>query len=162
MKLRLSFSSIFLFSRNTKMMRNRNWFAEFQLFHEIKRERKNFVSPCFAKLKFSRFQKQKNFPQKNNFVHFSFAHKTCYVTFCKKCLSFHNALFIYFSFRMWNGIFRKIWKSRNKLDFFLSTTKLVFHENLENCEIKKNLSENPTWKPLRYNNSAHFVFHEIQ
>ena len=136
MKLRLSFSSIFLFSRNTKMMRNRNWFAEFQLFHEIKRERKNFVSPCFAKLKFSRFQKQKNFPQKNNFVHFSFAHKTCYVTFCKKCLSFHSALFSYFRFVCETVSFAK-YENRETNCIFFSTTKLVFHENLENCEMNK-------------------------
>ena len=89
----MSISSIFLFSRNTKMMRNRNCFAEFRLFLEIKK-RQNFVSPCFAKLKkmrnfvshcfaeikLSRFRK--SFRKKDNFVHI-FAHKNCYVTFCE-------------------------------------------------------------------------------
>ena len=137
MNLRLTISSIFLFSRNTKIMRNRNWFAEFQLFRKIKRGRKIFVSLCFAKLKISKTKKK--FFGKNNFVHFSFAHKTCYVTFCKKCLNFHSALFIYFSFRMWNGIFREIWKLRNKLDIFsfLSTTKLVFHGKSRKLRNKK-------------------------
>ena len=74
-QLGLSISSIFLFSRNTKMMRNRNCFAEFRLFREIKK-RRNFVSPCFAKLKFSRFRKY--FRKKDNFVHI-FAHKKCYM-----------------------------------------------------------------------------------
>ena len=66
MRLGLSISSIFLFSRNTKMMRNRNCFAEFRLFREIKK-RRNFVSHCFAELKFSRFRKY--FRKKDNFVH---------------------------------------------------------------------------------------------
>ena len=49
-ELGLSISSIFLFSRNTKMMRNRNCFAEFRLFREIKKK---------AKFRFALFRRTK-------------------------------------------------------------------------------------------------------
>ena len=136
MKLRLTISSIFCFRETRKWYETETDSPSFSCFAKLKGGAK-FCFALFRKTKILEISKTKKFFAKNNFAHLSFAHKTYYVTFCKKCLSFHSAIFIYFSFRMWKGIFREIWNSRNKLYFFLSTTKLVFHENLENCKMNK-------------------------
>ena len=137
------------------MMRNRNCFAEFRLFREIKK-RRNFVSHCFAELKFSRFRKY--FRKKDNFVHI-FAHKNCYVTFCeikKYELSFCT-IYLHFVSYVKRSVSRntklvshgKWYISRNtklaKQTGFFRVKRNQFFMKISRITKRKNSSDNPTY-----------------